>query len=100
MCFQILKSLEEQLDRLKGQASPGAPGETSPLAERVEKLKEKAKTLTNTTLNMTDALEGNAGMLLYRYIVLNHDKLLTFFFPLEFNRWMLLVVSFTLVFRR
>ncbi|XP_027858860.1 laminin subunit beta-3 isoform X1 [Xiphophorus couchianus] len=59
----ILKSLEEQLDRLKGQVSPGAPGETSPLAERVEKLKEKAKTLTNTTLNMTDALEGKADTL-------------------------------------
>ncbi|XP_054879283.1 laminin subunit beta-3-like isoform X2 [Poeciliopsis prolifica] len=59
----ILKTLEEQLDRLKDQVGPGAPGETTPLAERVEKLKEKAKTLRNTTLNMTDALEGKADSL-------------------------------------
>ncbi|XP_043977386.1 laminin subunit beta-3 [Gambusia affinis] len=59
----ILKSLEEQLDRLKNKTGPGAPGETTPLAEKVEKLKEKAKTLTNITLNMTGALEGKADSL-------------------------------------
>ncbi|KAM4740269.1 laminin subunit beta-3 [Anableps anableps] len=58
-----LKILEEQFDRLKDKADTGAPGETTPLADRLEKLQEKAETLANTTLNMTDALQGKADSL-------------------------------------
>lgn len=60
---QDLKILEEQLDRLKDKADSGGTGETAPVADRLEKLREKAATLANTTLNMTQALEGNAEML-------------------------------------
>lgn len=58
-----LKILEEQLDRLRDKADSGGTGETAPVADRLGKLHEKAAALANTTLNMTQALEGKAESL-------------------------------------
>ncbi|MEQ2175339.1 hypothetical protein GOODEAATRI_017050 [Goodea atripinnis] len=58
-----LKMLEVQLDRLKDKSDPGGTGETTPVADRLEKLQEKAGALANTTQKMTEALEGKADSL-------------------------------------
>ncbi|MED6262642.1 hypothetical protein ATANTOWER_023208 [Ataeniobius toweri] len=55
--------LEVQLDRLKDKSDPGGTGETTPVADRLEKLQEKAGALANTTQKMTEALEGKADSL-------------------------------------
>ncbi|XP_042354687.1 laminin subunit beta-3-like [Plectropomus leopardus] len=56
-----LTTLEEQLDRLKDAAPPsGTGGETTPVGERLAKLKEDAGLLANTTEDMLDSLDGKA----------------------------------------
>ncbi|XP_068451065.1 laminin subunit beta-3-like [Clinocottus analis] len=56
-----LLSLEEKLDNLKKEVpASGSGGDTGPLGDRVEKLRNDAGALTNTTDDMVKALEGKA----------------------------------------
>ncbi|CAL9704999.1 unnamed protein product [Knipowitschia caucasica] len=56
-----MKTLEKQLEILKTKAADSKPdGDTEKLGERLTKLQEDAKTLTNTTNSMFNALDGKA----------------------------------------
>lgn len=73
-----LSDLEKQLDTLKAKAAASSPdSDTAQLRDRLAKLQQGARALTNTTENMLKALDGKADSIrqLQREILAKSNRL-------------------------